>query len=79
MDFVCEDANQGAADSLEMDRDALVGSLLSQVLPDETGNTLIAEGVETPGECATLYRLGMPLAQGYLFGRPEPATGQVGP
>ena len=32
--------------------------------------SLIAEGVETPAEAATLERLGVGLAQGYLFGRP---------
>ena len=46
---------------------------------EETGNTLIAEGVETPGERATLYRLGIPLAQGYLFGHPAPARELVAP
>ena len=39
----------------------------------ETGMALIAEGVETPGERDTLVRLGVPYAQGYLFGRPAPA------
>jgi len=33
---------------------------------------LIAEGVETPEEAATLQELGVTLAQGYLFGRPAP-------
>ncbi len=32
----------------------------------------IAEGVETQEELATLRRLGAPLAQGYLLGRPAP-------
>ena len=40
---------------------------------DQTGTVLIAEGVETSGERDILARLGVPLAQGYLFGRPEPA------
>ena len=40
---------------------------------DETGNTLIAEGVENAEEARTLRRLGIPLAQGFLFGRPAPA------
>jgi EAL domain-containing protein (putative c-di-GMP-specific phosphodiesterase class I) len=31
---------------------------------------VVAEGVETPGELATLRRLGVPLAQGYLLSRP---------
>jgi EAL domain-containing protein (putative c-di-GMP-specific phosphodiesterase class I)/DNA-binding response OmpR family regulator len=33
---------------------------------------LIAEGVETQAEADTLQRLGIELAQGYLYGRPEP-------
>jgi len=33
---------------------------------------LIAEGIETPEELAELIRLGVPLGQGYLFGRPGP-------
>ena len=37
---------------------------------DTTGNILIAEGVETQAESATLRRLGIHLAQGFLFGRP---------
>jgi EAL domain-containing protein (putative c-di-GMP-specific phosphodiesterase class I) len=31
---------------------------------------LIAEGVETEREAESLRNLGVPLAQGYLFGRP---------
>jgi EAL domain-containing protein (putative c-di-GMP-specific phosphodiesterase class I) len=31
---------------------------------------LLAEGIETAGELATFARLGVPLAQGWLFGRP---------
>jgi EAL domain-containing protein (putative c-di-GMP-specific phosphodiesterase class I) len=33
---------------------------------------LIAEGIETEGELDELVRLGIPLGQGYLFGKPEP-------
>ncbi|MGY1856528.1 EAL domain-containing protein [Modestobacter sp. SYSU DS0290] len=33
---------------------------------------LLAEGIETPGELATFVRLGVPLAQGWLLGRPAP-------
>ncbi len=40
-------------------------------LADELGFTLLAEGVETPAELAGLRALGVPLAQGYLFARPE--------
>ena len=36
-----------------------------------TGCSLIAEGVETDEEAATLLALGVDLGQGYLFGRPQ--------
>ncbi len=39
----------------------------------ETGCRLVAEGVETQAEANTLLALHVELAQGYLFGRPEPA------
>jgi EAL domain-containing protein (putative c-di-GMP-specific phosphodiesterase class I) len=32
---------------------------------------LLAEGIETPGELAAFARLGVPLAQGWLLGRPS--------
>jgi EAL domain-containing protein (putative c-di-GMP-specific phosphodiesterase class I)/CheY-like chemotaxis protein len=37
-----------------------------------TGCRLVAEGVETEEEAGALRRLGIELAQGYLFGRPTP-------
>ncbi|WP_104526969.1 EAL domain-containing protein [Blastococcus saxobsidens] len=33
---------------------------------------LLAEGIETPAELAAFARLGVPLAQGWLLGRPSP-------
>lgn len=36
----------------------------------ETGAKIIAEGIETLGELATLMRIGIPLAQGFLLGAP---------
>jgi EAL domain-containing protein (putative c-di-GMP-specific phosphodiesterase class I) len=36
-----------------------------------TNAALVAEGVETPAELATVRRLGVTRAQGYLLGRPE--------
>jgi hypothetical protein len=33
---------------------------------------LLAEGLETPGDLAAFARLGVPLAQGWLLGRPAP-------
>ncbi|MCS0606655.1 EAL domain-containing protein [Massilia solisilvae] len=37
---------------------------------EETGMTIVAEGVETPSELEELKRIGIPLAQGYLLGKP---------
>jgi EAL domain-containing protein (putative c-di-GMP-specific phosphodiesterase class I) len=39
---------------------------------EATGSLLIAEGVERDGELESLRDLRVPLAQGYLFGRPAP-------
>lgn len=51
-------------------RRALISSMVT--FARETGSTLLAEGVETEAELATLRSLGVILAQGYLLGRPEP-------
>jgi EAL domain-containing protein (putative c-di-GMP-specific phosphodiesterase class I) len=40
---------------------------------------LLAEGIETAGELAALARIGVPLAQGWLLGRPEPAFAPLAP
>ena len=42
------------------------------------GCRLIAEGIETDQEAATLFGLGVEFGQGYLFGRPEPAAAWAG-
>ena len=52
-------------------RQALAAGL--QYFASKIGCRLIAEGVETHHEADVLRRLGVDLAQGYLFGRPEPA------
>jgi EAL domain-containing protein (putative c-di-GMP-specific phosphodiesterase class I) len=38
----------------------------------ETGASIVAEGIETADELATLRDLGVPLGQGYYLRRPEP-------
>ena len=40
---------------------------------------LLAEGLETPGELAAFARLGVPLAQGWLLGRPAPDFAPLAP
>lgn len=51
-------------------RRALAAALIG--FARETGSELIAEGVETRSELATLRELGVHKAQGYLLGRPAP-------
>jgi EAL domain-containing protein (putative c-di-GMP-specific phosphodiesterase class I) len=53
-------------------RQALIASMVG--FANQTGAVLVAEGVETEAEAATLEILGITLGQGYLFGRPEPAA-----
>jgi EAL domain-containing protein (putative c-di-GMP-specific phosphodiesterase class I) len=40
---------------------------------------VLAEGIETPGELATAARIGIPLAQGWLLGRPTPHFAPLSP
>jgi EAL domain-containing protein (putative c-di-GMP-specific phosphodiesterase class I) len=54
----------------ERKRDLLLGM---EALAGRMGTLLIAEGVETDGELATLREIGIPYAQGFLLGRPEEA------
>jgi EAL domain-containing protein (putative c-di-GMP-specific phosphodiesterase class I)/CheY-like chemotaxis protein len=55
-------------------RQALVAGLVH--FASEVGCQLIGEGIETESERRTLLRLGVPLGQGYLLGRPEEVTGR---
>jgi PAS domain S-box-containing protein len=55
----------------DLTRQALIVGLLH--FASESASQTIAEGVETEAELATLRRLGVPLAQGYLLGRPAEA------
>jgi diguanylate cyclase (GGDEF)-like protein len=49
---------------------SIVGHMIA--LAHECGLRVVAEGVEEPGQLATLRRLGCDAAQGYLLGRPSP-------
>lgn len=51
-------------------RRALASALIT--FARETGSTIIAEGVETASEFATLQALGVDQAQGYFLARPTP-------
>ena len=50
-------------------RQALAGALVR--FAEATGAAVVAEGVETVAELTALDSLGVPLAQGYLFGTPS--------
>ncbi|MEA2478509.1 MAG: hypothetical protein QOJ07_431 [Thermoleophilaceae bacterium] len=52
------------------DRAALIGALVGYA--QHTGGLLVAEGVEVVEELDTVAALGVPLIQGYYFGRPAP-------
>lgn len=58
----------------DVDRDPARQALIAGMrhFAREIGCKLIGEGVETEAEAATLRRLGVDLAQGYLHGRPVP-------
>ena len=43
-----------------------------------TSASIVAEGIETAEELATLKRLGVPYGQGYYLGRPGPLPGNDG-
>jgi EAL domain-containing protein (putative c-di-GMP-specific phosphodiesterase class I)/CheY-like chemotaxis protein len=60
----------------DVDRDrgrrALASALIS--FADEMAMTIVAEGVETQAERATLQELGVPFGQGFLFAKPAPLS-----
>jgi EAL domain-containing protein (putative c-di-GMP-specific phosphodiesterase class I) len=55
---------------VDADQAAVVRAIVA--LADSLAVTPVAVGVETEGEADFLRRLGVPLAQGFLFGRPAP-------
>ena len=63
-------------DSLGSDRSqrssAVVGAILA--LAHSLGVEVVAEGIETPEQCRALVQMGCVYGQGYLFGRPAPAS-----
>jgi EAL domain-containing protein (putative c-di-GMP-specific phosphodiesterase class I)/DNA-binding NarL/FixJ family response regulator len=58
-------------------RQALVAGM--RYFAEETNCVMLAEGIETEAELTTLERLGVVLGQGYLLGRPAPASGRTDP
>lgn len=56
-------------------RQALVAALVGYAR--QAGATMIAEGIETPGEHRWLTAAGVALGQGYLFARPGPGWPEV--
>jgi c-di-GMP phosphodiesterase Gmr len=50
----------------------LVGSVAQALVQD--GYRVVAEGVETEADCQLLARWGVPLAQGYYYAKPMPAS-----
>jgi len=69
-DFVKLDLVWARDIDLDLARQALVGGMVR--FAEECGSRIIAEGIETRDELATLRALGVELGQGYLLGRPAP-------
>ncbi|GAA4987829.1 putative bifunctional diguanylate cyclase/phosphodiesterase [Kineococcus glutinatus] len=64
-----------ALDRLKVDRSFIGDEVVLRAcveLGRALGIDVVAEGVEEPAQAQVLQRLGYPLAQGYLFGRPVP-------
>jgi EAL domain-containing protein (putative c-di-GMP-specific phosphodiesterase class I) len=68
-DFIKLDSAFVASIDADQPRQALVQSLA--VASRKLGAKIIAEGIETQDELATLRSLGIPLGQGFLLGRPK--------
>ena len=72
-DFVKLDRSLVADIDADPGRQAIVAGM--RHFAQATNCRLIAEGIETEAELATLRSLEIELGQGYLLGRPEPPTG----
>lgn len=71
-DFVKLDARLVRSIDTDLVRQALIVGL--QHFAEQSGCTLIAEGIETDAELRTLRELKVPFGQGYLLGMPAPAA-----
>ncbi len=69
-DYIKIDVSLVRSVDVDFGRRVLLASM--HALAETIGATLIAEGIETPGELATLREIGIPCGQGYLLGRPGP-------
>ena len=58
---------------LEESRDSAAICAAIIAMAHQLGLSVIAEGIETPGQLAFLREQGCELGQGYLLGRPSPA------
>lgn len=74
-DFVKVDQNLVRGVDRHPGRHAAVEALA--LLARRLGCALIAEGVETEAELLEVCRLGIPYAQGYFLGRPDPVPSDV--
>ncbi len=65
----------------DIDRDEAKAALVEMVgvFANRVDAWIIAEGIETMGEAARLIDLDVPLAQGFLFGRPAPPWEPIDP
>lgn len=66
-------ADRALVEGLDTDPAKVAMLELLANLADSMGSLLLAEGVETGAQLDALVRLGVPLAQGYLLGRPDTA------
>ena len=69
-DFVKLDISITRGVDSDISRRAMIASV--QDFAEQTACTVVAEGIETEAECATLRDIGVQLGQGYLLGRPGP-------